>query len=71
MEIKSGPHENEWGEKGFVVWTKTFETCAGNPYVSQNGKMFATFIKNPTGMGSIGGTLGKTVIYRDGLLMEY
>ena len=54
LEIKAGPHHNQWWEKGFVVWTKTFTSTNGNPYINQNGTMYGVFIKNPTSGSAYG-----------------
>jgi hypothetical protein len=69
LEIKAGPHRNENWEEGYVVWTKTFTTTNGNPYVNQNGTLTGFFIKNPTAGGGTGIISDK--IYRDGIMVAW
>ncbi len=69
LEIKAGPHRNENWEEGYVVWTKTFNTTNGNPYVNQNATLTGSFIKNPStggGTASIGNQ-----IYLDGRMITF
>ncbi len=69
LEIKAGPHRNEWGETGFVVWTKQFTTTSGNPYVNQNGTLTGFFIKNPSSGGGTG--IVAKQIYQDGIMVAW